>query len=113
MKSKIFQATFTDVYGVSHAPAQCMISYFSANNNVNFNDAGESNPKNGTCSYQVRYWHSQEAKESGARAQEFMDMNMNKTFYIEADLSATNDELLDKCERDFMEGVSKRTAIVA
>lgn len=113
MKSQIFQATFTDVYGVPHANAQCMIAYFSANNNVYFDDAGESNNQSGTCSYQVRYWHSQEAKDAGARPQEFMDANMANTFYAEVDLNATNDELMAKCKQHFIDDISKAKALVA
>lgn len=113
MKSQIFQAAFTDIYGVPHTAAQCMVSYFSANNNVSFDNAGESDNQSGTCSYQVRYWHSQEAKNAGARPQEFMNESMNNTFYAEMDLNATNEELMTKCQEHFLAEIAKAKAIAA
>ena len=85
INSNLFQASFTDVFGVQHDQAVCLITSISRNENAAFVDAGEAQSSSSYCNYQVKYWHSVAAKESGARSQEYLNQNGDNTFYLELD----------------------------
>lgn len=111
MNSPIFKATFTDVYAVDHVDAQCMISSVSQSSNAYFGKDGESTSGSSSCSYQVLYWHSQAAKDSGARPQEFMDYNLNTSLYMESEAGATLAETIAKCQEHFLKEATKKTTL--
>lgn len=75
LQSNIFVASFTDAYGVAHPAAQCFVTNISQSSNASFAAPGESSLQSGSVNYQVRYWHSPETKDAGARNQEFIDKN--------------------------------------
>lgn len=102
MKSPVFSANFTDVYGVQHTAAQCMISSISFSSNAYFDHSGETNNQSASCSYQVLYWHSQEAKNAGARPQEFMNVNLDSNIYMNAESNANLEETIAKCQAHFL-----------
>lgn len=102
MKSTIFSANFTDVYGVQHPEAQCMISSVSSSNAAYFDHDGESNNQSASCSYQVLYWHSKAAKNEGARPQEFLNASLSSTFYMNSTTEVTMEAVLVKCQEHFL-----------
>lgn len=67
-----FTVSFIDVYGVPHPEAVAVISSISMQASVNVSDAGEAQPGYSTLSYQVRFWHNETARTTGAQAQTFV-----------------------------------------
>lgn len=103
MVSNIFTAEFTDIYGVTHSAAQCMISAIYRNDNAIFNEKGERESSNASCSYNVRYWHSADAKSEGARPQEYLSSNSYNTFQIDGD--SASDATVEACQAHFLNTV--------
>lgn len=110
MNSPIFQASFTDVFGVEHPAAQCMISNVSTSTNLYFDHEGRSDNSQQYCNYQVRYWHSPETKAAGARAQDFMDANMANTMYINDATVMVGDDVIAACKEHFLKSVNAQVA---
>lgn len=111
MKSNIFPANFTDAFGVQHPAAQCMLTTLSLSNSAYFGSDGDATASNGSCSYQVMYWHSQAAKDKGALPQEFIDSGRNSTFYVTdvADVAALGmADAMEKCQQHFLKEVAPK-----
>lgn len=104
MKSPIFQASFTDIYGVAHPQAQCMISMVSRTDSAYFDAAGEGAP-NTQINYQVRYWHTSEAKDGGAESQEYITRDRQNTFSINNNEQVETSALIETCQQHFLTSV--------
>lgn len=109
MKSQIFPASFTDIYGVEHAQAQCMIASVSRTDSAYFDAAGEGAP-NTQINYQVRYWHTNAAKESGAEPQEYITKDRQNTFYVNNNTAVETSALIETCQQDFLQSVLPKKA---
>ena len=64
-----FTLSFTDVFGVPHPNAVAMISAVSSQGSVMYGSDGTESAVSGSLSYQVRFWHSEAARASGAQPQ--------------------------------------------
>lgn len=100
-----FAASFTDIYGVKHEAAICMIASVSRNASFTYDEAGSSQSQVDACNYQVRYWHSAEAKASGARHQEYVTKNSMGSFSVQVNGSFDPEEIRAKCQSDFLTNV--------
>lgn len=108
MNNHIFQASFTDVFGVEHPAAQCMISSISTSSNLYFDNEGGTTSSQQHCNYQVRYWHSPEARAAGARPQDFMDANLVNTMYISDSEILSGSDMVSSCKEHFLNSVIAR-----
>lgn len=111
MNSPIFAASFTDVFGVEHPSAQCMISSVSTSSNLYFDNEGASTSGQQYCNYQVRYWHSPETKAAGARTQDFMNADMATTLYINDAEPVSGADVIAACKEHFLKSVITKVAV--
>ena len=113
-KSEIFTASFTDIYGVEHPEGVCMISSVNRTQNSYFGDGGEATSSSDSCSYQVRYWHSEAARTAGARHQEYLNESGYNTFTVIGEVGDDSSVIIEKCQAHFINvEISKAKAIAA
>ncbi|MGL5538786.1 MAG: hypothetical protein ACRDC0_16415 [Aeromonas veronii] len=109
-KSGVFSASFTDVYGVEHPDGVCMVSSVNRAQNSYFDNAGETTSSNDSCSYQIRYWHSEAARAAGARHQEYLNSDGYNSFTLNCESGDDSVSIIEKCQQDFLQKVLSKQA---
>ncbi|WP_270820508.1 hypothetical protein [Aeromonas sp. Y311-2] len=100
-KIATFNASFTDVFGVEHPNAVCMIATTSSNASADYAVDGSLSHGSKSLSYRVRYWHSAEAKAADAWPQEFLDKNGSNSFYFDG-TSDAGSAAVEACQQHFL-----------
>ena len=69
MNTTLFPLSFSDVFGVPHPAAVAMVSAINMQRSVSIGADGVESVGHSTLTYQVRFWHSEAARASGAQPQ--------------------------------------------
>ena len=69
MNNTFFPLAFSDVFGVPHPAAVAMVSAINMQRSVSIGVDGTESVGHSTLTYQVRFWHSEAARASGAQPQ--------------------------------------------
>ena len=69
MNTALFPLSFSDVFGVPHPAAVAMVSAINMQRSVSIGVHGTESVGHSTLTYQVRFWHSEAARASGAQPQ--------------------------------------------
>lgn len=69
MNTALFPLSFSDGFGVPHPAAVAMVSAINMQRSVSIGEDGVESVGHSTLTYQVRFWHSEAARASGAQPQ--------------------------------------------
>lgn len=109
----LFTAAFVDQYGIRHDNAQCFISTINRNEHAHFNEASDEPTSGGSCSYSVRFWHSEEAKNNGARALDYVFTSGGSQIALNDYQQLSIGDLQAACQADFLARIAEQQAPAA
>lgn len=99
---KTFPLAFTDAFGVSHPSAVAMIASVNQSASLSVDTAGVETAGYAALTYQVRFWHSEEARAAGAQPQMFAGTDMLGVQTLSGDAALLPREgWLDACRAHF------------
>lgn len=55
-----------------------------------------------SCTYQIRYWHSEQSRLEGAKSQEYLTKESFNTFHVEISGDDSMDEVIIQCQDHFI-----------
>lgn len=99
-----FNASFTDIFGVTHPEAVCMVSAVYSSASAEYDNSGNQTHNAKSLSYRVRYWHSAEAMAAQAWPQEFLDKGGSNSFSVDG-AAEMGDAAVERCKQHFLTSV--------